>query len=74
MWRFKTAHSSPNKATYSEKGWTPTMPSGQSYLRSPFDMFYGFLYSYGIHLLVFGTLVYFAWALWTMDYSTVGSG
>ena len=74
MWRFKTAHSSPNKATYLERGWTPTMRPRQSYVWAPIDLFYGFLYNYGIYLVVFGTLFYFAWALWTMDYSHVGSG
>lgn len=77
MWRFKPALSSANKATYSEKRWIPTLSPGGGFLKAlyaPIDAFYGFLYNYGLQLLFFGMLVYFAWALWTMDYSPIGSG
>ncbi len=35
-----------------------------------FDLLYEALYRYGLYLALYGSLVYFAWVLWTMD----GSG
>jgi|GEM_PF-3089466 len=34
------------------------------------DLLYEALYRYGLHFVLYGSLVYFAWVLWTMD----GSG
>lgn len=77
MWPLKTAPSSANKVGYSENPWIPALRPGQGFLKTlsaSVDAFYGFLYRYGLELLFFGSLIYFAWALWTMDYSQIGSG
>jgi hypothetical protein len=79
VWR-KMATSSANasRAGHSGEAVAGASPFRKRSILAPFkaslDLFYEFLYRLGLPLLLFGSLAYFGWVLWSMDYSNVGSG
>lgn len=74
MWPLKTAPSTANKTTYSQTGPSRSVGAGNGMikmLQAPLEALYGFLYDYGLALLFFGTIIFFAWVLWAIDFSSV---
>lgn len=79
MWRKMAASSAgAGRAGHPGEAISGTAPIQKRRALSPFktglDLFYEFLYRLGLPLLLFGSLTYFGWVLWSMDYSSVGSG
>lgn len=79
VWRkMATSSASASRAGHSGEAVSGTSPFRKRSILAPFkaglDLFYELLYRIGLLLLLFGSLTYFAWVLWSMDYSSVGSG
>lgn len=74
MWPLKTAPSSASKANYSETRPSRSIGAGNGIMKmvqASIEALYGFLYDYGLPLLFFGTLIFFVWVLWAVDFSSV---
>lgn len=79
VWRrIATSSASASRAGHSGEAISGASSFRKRSILAPFkgglDLFYEFLYRLGLPLLLFGSLTYFGWILWSMDYSNVGSG
>ncbi len=79
VWRkMETASAGASRAGRSGEAVSGVSPFRKRSILAPFkgglDLFYELLYRAGLPLLLFGSLTYFGWVLWSMDYSAAGSG